>query len=202
MRSLRVIAAVALTLSLLAGPVVAKTKLLVDLPLQWRPTTEMGELAAVDMTGLFELKLQMGTFKDNREDKTLIGENREDEDEGKILPVTTKDDLAGWTGERIGYVLTQFGLSVVPDGGDAVIEGEILRLKISETGVYESDLGIKITVKDKKGKTVWQGLTNASEKRFGRSYKAENYYEVLSDSVLEAAHNLLSDANFRAALKK
>ena len=32
--------------------------------------------------------------------------------------------------------------------------------------------------------------------------RSDDYYEVLSDSVLEAAHNLLSDANFRAALKK
>ncbi len=38
--------------------------------------------------------------------------------------------------------------------------------------------------------------------RWGRSYKAENYYEVMSDMLLRATYNLLSNEGFRTALAK
>jgi hypothetical protein len=38
--------------------------------------------------------------------------------------------------------------------------------------------------------------------RFGRSYRADNYYEVLSDTLLRAAHNLLANPTLHQALEK
>jgi hypothetical protein len=45
-------------------------------------------------------------------------------------------------------------------------------------------------------------VTNGSASRWGRSYKADNYYETLSDSLLDALHKLLSNADFIAALRQ
>lgn len=36
--------------------------------------------------------------------------------------------------------------------------------------------------------------------RFGRSFRAENYCETISDSLLHAVQNLTQDDGFRAAL--
>ncbi len=66
-----------------------KKKSLEGIPLVWSPTTEMGEVGAVDLTGLYDLTLGVGALEDNREEPELIGENREDEDKGTILKVTT-----------------------------------------------------------------------------------------------------------------
>lgn len=38
--------------------------------------------------------------------------------------------------------------------------------------------------------------------RFGRSYKADNYCETMSDMVIRATYNLLANAGFREALQK
>jgi hypothetical protein len=50
---------------------------------------------------------------------------------------------------------------------------------------------------------VLAGLTTTkggSSKRFGRSYKAENYYETMSDAITHAASNLANDTGFHQAL--
>jgi hypothetical protein len=46
------------------------------------------------------------------------------------------------------------------------------------------------------------GIVNGDATRFGRSYKAENYFEVMTDMLLRATYNLLSSDGFRAALAK
>jgi hypothetical protein len=50
------------------------------------------------------------------------------------------------------------------------------------------------------GKTEWAGVTSGTSSRWGRSYKAENYYETISDSLLEATTNAIRDEGFRKAL--
>jgi len=37
---------------------------------------------------------------------------------------------------------------------------------------------------------------------FGRSYKADNYYETLSNMVLRATYNLLANPGFHQAMQK
>jgi hypothetical protein len=59
---------------------------------------------------------------------------------------------------------------------------------------------IHLTVTDQDGKTLWQGLASGDAKRFGRSYKAENYYEVLSDAVVNTVSSMLLADEFRKAL--
>ena len=55
---------------------------------------------------------------------------------------------------------------------------------------------------DQDGKTLWNGLASREATRFGRSYQAENYYEVLSDAVvnfeLDAAGRRFSEGDVRA----
>jgi len=52
----------------------------------------------------------------------------------------------------------------------------------------------------RKGNTGWLSVASGAAKRWGRSYKAENYYEVLSDSLLEAVFKLLKSDKLHDAL--
>ena len=53
---------------------------------------------------------------------------------------------------------------------------------------------------DQDGKTLWNGLASGEATRFGRSYQAENYYEVLSDAVVNTVSSMLQAADFRKAM--
>lgn len=180
----------------------AKPKSLDKVSLAFTPTTIIGEKDPINLTGLLKTRIQLGEFTDVRGNPALIAENREDADKGKILAVTTRDDVAAWAKTQIGDLLGKFGLNVVATGGDVVITGEIRRFFVTETSTYQADVGILITVKDAAGVELWQGMANGSAERFGRSYKLENYAESWSDALLEATYSLLSSTEFRQALAK
>jgi hypothetical protein len=146
-------------------------------PLVWKPTNVLAELGTVDLTGIGTVRIHVKPLLDNRENAQRIGENREDEDEGKVY------------------------LNVSSEGGDVQLTGEVLQFFVVERNTYVGDVRLKLTVLGSDGSVRWTGIAAGSEKRFGRSYKAENYHEVLSDSLQSAVFSLLKDEGFRAALK-
>jgi hypothetical protein len=58
---------------------------------------------------------------------------------------------------------------------------------------------MQLTLVDRDGNTIWKGLASGEATRFGRSYRVDNYYEVLSDAVVNTVSSLLMSAEFRKA---
>ena len=186
-----------LTVMSIAGIAVAADKL-EGIPLVWKPTSAIGKGLALDLTSLGDRKIQIDTFTDARQDKSgLIAENRE-----KAVPkkVSTPDSIPDFVTKNMRQLMSKVGLTVVESGGDVIVGGEIRSFFVAETDTYLGDVTLKVTVKDKSGKTLWTGVSSGASKRFGRSYKADNYYETLSDSVIEATQGLLQNPGFNKAL--
>ena len=80
-----------------------------------------------------------------------------------------------------------------------MISGDIRRFFVEEENTYEGDVQILITV-TKNGRELLTTMGGGSSKRFGRSYKDENYYETLSDSLIELVHQFAASEEFREAL--
>jgi len=78
-----IVAALSLSVAMTAS---SKTKLLEHILLQWRPTSAL-QLGTTQMTAS---TLTITLFTDGRDNKELIGENREDD---TPKPVTTTDDV-------------------------------------------------------------------------------------------------------------
>jgi Uncharacterized lipoprotein len=178
-----------------AMPALAAKKLLVGIPLLWKPT-EAKNAGVVNLTGVSEVKVQVAKFTDTRPDPTKIGENTED---SPARPVTTNDDVAAFISTNVTDTLRSYGFKLVPDGGDVIVRGEVLEFMVRESNTYKGEVRLKATV-ERAGKPVWTGVVSGSSSRFGRSYKADNYYETLSDAILGAASNLASDPGFHQAL--
>jgi len=187
--------------SLLAATALAKEKLLTGIPLTWKPTTSITKLGMVNITGLSSVAIRFDPLTDGRPNREVVGENREDEDEGKTLPVSTSADVAAFLSEHIRQLLDESGISTVTEGGDVVISGTVKRFFVTETGRYQGEVMLAMKVADSRGNVRWEGMASGGSKRFGRSYKAENYYETLSDSVVEAVYKMLSSSEFMAALR-
>jgi hypothetical protein len=170
-------------------------KSLVGIPLIWKPTATTGA-GVIDLTGLTDVKIRIEPFVDNRADKAKFGENREDK---VSKSVTTPDSAADFTARNLTNTLRQLGFSIVAEGGDVILAGEILEFMVTETDDYIGDVRLKLTVK-RGDKPTWTGVAAGTSKRFGRSYKAENYYETISDSLLDAVRTLARDDGFRKAV--
>ena len=173
------------------------TRPLTDIPLSWAPTDSITESGVTDTTGAPGLSIQVGDFSDTRADHAAIGENREDP---KPKPVTTKDDVGRFVADHLRDTLRQAGLDMVDTGGKVVLSGEVTDFFVAETDVYRSEVTLRITVSDAAGKKLWSGITSGTNTRFGKSYKAQNYYEGLSDALVDAMQNLLQDPGFRKSL--
>jgi hypothetical protein len=179
-----------LSFSLVAS---SETKLLEHIPLEWRPTSEL-RLGTTQMTAS---PVMIANFADDRDNKEAIGENREGREP---KPVTTSDDVGAFVSTHIRELFNQAGIKTVDSGAPVTIRGEVKRFFVREENTYKSDVAIHLTVMDQNGKILWQGLASGAATRFGRSYKPENYYEVLSDAVVNTVSSMLQAAEFQKAL--
>jgi hypothetical protein len=171
----------------------AKSALLEHVPLQWRPTSEL-QLGAREMSGA---TIQFEPFQDVRDNKEAIGENSE---EDTPRPVTTTDDVGAFVSKHMRELFDRAGLKTVDTDGAVTIKGEVKQFFVRETNTYRSEVAVHITVVDHSGKTLWNGAASGDANRFGRSYKLENYDEVLSDAVVNTVSSMLQSAEFQNAL--
>lgn len=172
----------------------ASTALLQHVPLQWKPTSEL-KLAAMQMA---QTPIQFETFQDARADKEAIGENREDDAHPK--PVTTRDDVGAFVSAHMRELFDRAGMKTVDSNGAVTIRGEVRQFFVRETGTYKGEVAVHVTLVGHDGKTLWSGLASGEATRFGRSYKLENYDEVLSDALVNTVSSMLQSAQFQKAL--
>ncbi len=171
----------------------AKPALLEHVPLEWRPTSEL-RLGTMQMT---DTAIQFETFTDARPDKKLIGENRE---EDKPRPVSTDDDVGAFVSSHMRGLFDKAGLKTVDSGGAVIVRGEVRQFFVRETSTYQSVVAVHLTVVGRGGRTLWSGVASGDARRFGRSYELEDYYEVLSDAIVNTVSSMLQSAEFQKAL--
>lgn len=174
------------------------SKNLSDIPLVWSPTQSFAEFGAIDLNGIGNVKVQFNGFTDARKNPALIAENHEKE---PVRQVTTKDNVAAFLTDHVKETFGKAGIDVVDTGGDVVVSGEIRDFFVNETDQYVGNITVYVTMTDKAGKVLWQGVAGGGATNFGRSYKADNYYETLSNAVLKLSNSLLNSQGFRNALQ-
>jgi hypothetical protein len=172
-----------------------------NVPLAWKPTSVLSEMGTIDLSGpILTTKIRFEPLVDTRQNPALVAENREKAD--KVRPMTTSSDVAAFVTEHLKDSVHGAGLSVVDADADLSVSGEIRKFFVTEDSTYNGEMSLLIHVKDKSGKELWTGIVNGDATRWGRSYKAENYFEVMSDMILRTTYNLLSSEGFRATFVK
>ena len=185
-----------LALVLLVGCTTAPHKL-DNLPLVWKPERHPHASAGAASEGFLKTKIQVLPMTDLRENPKLIGENREKAPPRQVM---TNDKVAAFVTDQFKALLTGAGLTVVDSGATAIIQGEIQQFFVTETEQYVGTVRLHILATDAAGKTAWDGITSGESSRVGRSYRAENYYESLSDALSVATSHLLQVSGFQAAI--
>jgi hypothetical protein len=192
--------AAAFLCALLVNGTVFAAAALQNIPLQWKPTSSFSQMGTIDLSGgTIATKIHFDPLVDTRQNPTLVAENRE---KAEVRPVTTSTDVGAFVTDHLKDTVRSAGLSVVDAAADVTVSGEIRKFFVAEDSTYNGEISLMIHVKDGAGKELWSGVINGDATRFGRSYKAENYFEVMSDMLLRATYNLLATDGFRAALAK
>jgi hypothetical protein len=194
--------AIALLACLVAsGAATAAPAVLENIPLKWSPTSTLAEMGPLDLSAAdLSVKVHVEALVDTRQNPTLIAQNTEKPD--KPRPVTTSSDVGAFVTEHLKDTLRAGGLNIVDAAGDVTLTGEVRQFFVTEVNVYRGEASLVLHLKDAAGKELWTGVIVGDAERFGRSYRADNYYEVLSDTLLRAAHNLLANPELHQALEK
>ncbi len=168
-----------------------------NIPLLWKPTTGMFSIGSAELAELQRARLQIDPITDKRENTALIGQNREEQTPRQV---TTPDDVPSFVTNRMKALMSAAGIKVVDGGGSAILKTELRRFFVDETDTYQAEVILRVTLTDPDGNVLWSGLTSGAAARRGRSYRADNYYETLSDSLVGAVQQLLQNRGFRKAL--
>jgi len=174
---------------------------LTGIPLVWKPTDAVSSYDAIDLTVFQNVTFVVHPFNDVRRKPSEIGKNVEKRFSSEVRYVRTRDNVSAWLADRFGEVLSEFEIDVVKTDGTYTLEGDIVKFYVTEESMYKADVGLKMRLLSKSG-VVWEGMVTASSTRWGSSYKAENYYEGLSNAVISAVHSLLKDEAFKQAVLK
>lgn len=189
---------VALTVISIAATVLAgcaPTTALLNQPLAWTPTNTL-DLGVTQAHGT-PATVQFQDFTDTAADPARIGENLE---QSTPRVVTTADPVGPFVTQHLQQLFTQAGY--VPGGAnpDRVISGEVQKFFVRETNTYRGNVVLVVYVRDRSGKVLWRGTAWGTNSTFGRSYHIDNYQQVLSDSLIDAANKLLKNPGLRQAL--
>lgn len=169
-----------------------------NIPLTFKPTSSMAQRGPLDLKGLEGAKLQVDPFSDNRENPGFIGQNR---DKIPARKVTTKEDVARFVTYQVKTLMSAQGVPIVESGGTVIMKGWVKRFFADEINRYNGEVELELSFVDAaSGKVLWSFMTSGNSSRYGISYKADNYYEVLSDALIGAVHELLQNPKFKAVL--
>jgi hypothetical protein len=174
---------------------------LLNIPLHWKPTETISALDVIDLTAFRNKSVALKLFNDLRKKPSEIGKNVENRSSGTTRYVTTGDNVAAWFTDRFGNILSEFGVSVVKDGGALQLEADIVKFYVTEESVYKADIGLKVRLRSKSGDVLWEGMIAVSTNRWGKSYHADNYYEALSNACIDVVYNLLKNDSFMQAVR-
>ncbi|HVS78305.1 MAG TPA: hypothetical protein VHE11_15305 [Steroidobacteraceae bacterium] len=185
--------AVPLALTMLSG--CAQQTPLLNQPLAWTPTNTL-DLGVTQSRGA-PATVRFQTFGDTAPDPKLVGENVE---QTTPRPVTTADPVGPFVTQHLQQLFTQAGYPAAGANADRVISGEVSKFFVKEGNNYSGSVVLDVTVSDRSGKVLWQGTVWGANQTFGRSYHLDNYQQVLSDSLIDAANNLLKNPAVRTSL--
>jgi len=186
----------------LATPSSAK-KLLVDIDLKWKPTTELTEIEQISRQLKAELgsdlSFQLEKIKDERliVPLTRIGENKEEPQD--FLPVETQNNIADFVEQSLLELLKKTELFTTKNSNTA-LNVHLKTFFVTETNTYQGEATLQFQIK-KNGKVISQQLITGKGTRFGRSYKLDNYMETLSDSMIDAFKQWISGPEFKKAFQ-
>ena len=168
---------------------------LLNKPLAWTPTTTLA-LGVTQSRGT-PATVRFQPFTDTAANPTLVGENVE---QAPTRQVTTADPVGPFVTQHLQDLFAQAGYSSGGANADRVISGEVSKFFVREGGSYVGSVVLTVTVCDRGGKVLWQGTVWGTNETFGRSYHLDNYQQVLSDSLIDVADNLLKTPALRNSL--
>jgi hypothetical protein len=147
-------------------------------------------------------KICFDDFRDQRPQPRQVGENLEDRGNRVVVVSSDPQSAGNLVKSALHKEFRNKGFSVVGSPGQAekVIGGSLVKFWTVETNRYNTETLLKLEVRDRNGRVLFQKNYSGAGKNFGRSLSETNYSESASDSLVMIVEALFSDHEFLRAL--
>ena len=106
--------------------------------------------------------------------------------------------MPAWCKDRLNAL---FADAPKGNGPEILLSGEVEHFMVQEENDYVGQVVLKLTARTRSGAVVWSGRLQGDISHFGRTYKAYNYDESVSDAQTVAAAQLTRNAAFVQAMQ-
>lgn len=170
------------------------THYITDLPLVWSGVKQ-NPVATTAVDRAFEaVPVTLGELRDMRPgDKGKVGTYEED---GFV--VMTSGNVADFWRGRLRAMLESAGARL-ESAPQARIDADLLQFDCIEGKTFNGVVRMRIIV-SRPGAEPWSKHYEGRSKRWGRTHKAENFNETLSNALAEATRKVVQDEAFAKAL--
>jgi hypothetical protein len=133
------------------------------------------------------------SLRDVRPDPSAVGSYQDD---GFI--VRTSDDVAAYSGSRVGEMLAKAGARL-NEQPISTVDIELLEYQVVEGGAFNGSVRMRAIVSHGGG-GPWAKIYEGKSKRWGRTHNPDNFNEALSNALEDATKQMLQDDGFAHAL--
>jgi hypothetical protein len=147
-------------------------------------------------------KIYFREIEDVRSRPREIGENKEDKKK-PITIMTSDDNGAGqWLLSVLKKEFQEKGFKVEnrPSEASKIISLTLLKFWTLEESTYNTEIELKVELKDNIGEPFFKKTYSATGTNRGRSLSDGNYNECISDALARLADDLFSDSGFLRVL--
>ena len=150
-----------------------------------------------------EVRVHVESVKDARDNKDEIGRNVEDDVPVPVYAAAGKTP-AEFIREVLEDEMKNLGADVIdaPEAADRILSVELRKFFVEESSRYRAEVSAAVEVRDKGGKTLWKQVVADQGTTFGRSLKAENYQQTLSDATRRMIEKIVTNPGFAQALSR
>jgi len=192
----------ALVLLLSLAPAFASDTGILTITLRYAPQEAVGSDSPTLLPGIGDRPVKV-VVEEGRtvQDPAVIGETTDDDD--KLWPVRVSNSLTAWATEVLTKNAGDWGVRVAEDA-PLTLTAKITRFRITESNkavgsTYNADVQVALSLKDGRGRLLWEGTAPGDATRYGKSRSQENINEVLSDALKEAYATGLAETSLQNA---
>lgn len=167
-----------------------------NVPMTYTPTSHINFPSNLSTAG----KVYVAPVVDQRQDKTSVGQNIEDEGKPARPVLADSEAVTRFVRDAFARELATSGVAVgdAAAGADRTLTITLRRLYCTEDNTYRTDANATVDITG-RGAT-FNGTYAGQNTRFGRSYSIGNYQESYSDAMVDLMDKMFADPRFRAAM--
>jgi hypothetical protein len=145
--------------------------------------------------------LAIGSVVDSRPNKETLGKYTKDSEAGVYQSVSTTTDVRAWIENSIKRTFSSYGVELADkSSAEFILDIAVKKLFVKEVNSYQGTFAYIVKLSKADGTTLFEKLITGKDGTVGKTFKANNYNQILSASLINGVRTLLNSVDLYDAI--